>query len=58
MEPILYAGKKMRYIRTIDNIDEAQAEIDYFRRYGYQSCCTHNCNDHHLFVEEKYFERR
>lgn len=53
---IWYAGKEMQYVRTISDIDNAQAELDYYRRLGYASCCTHSGDDHHVYVERRYFK--
>lgn len=50
---IPYAGFKLHYLRTIDNIDEAQDAINMIRARGLEACCTHDGDRHHLYAQRR-----
>ena len=43
---------ELHYARTFDNIDEAQAMIDWNKARGKAAVCTHDRAGHHLYVQK------
>jgi len=48
---IRYAGSECAFKQEFDNVDEAQAMIDYWKGRGRLATCTHSGDSHYLYVE-------